>query len=347
MRCRGAFLLLPFLLSAAGLLLPTAAAAGSSTTAPPNIVFVMADDLGWGEVGVYPGGVQVGDGVPIQTPHLDALAHAGTRFTEAYAGYTVCAPSRTTLMTGRHSGSFPAHGLPGTKLDPGQATTLGDVLKAAGYATAIVGKSAPLTKPLAQGFDYFTGQVDQSACHNMYPKVMDFGNGTRNVNLTLNWQPKSRELCMARPDAYNYTVDLFQNRALKWMDAHVSASPDVPFFLYLAFTVPHAGGWGDTDAEQGAPVPTDGRYATSGAKWPDVERDHAGVITYLDGYVGDLVAKLDALGITDNTAVFFASDNGAHKEGGHSERFFNSTGGLKGCVICFCYCMCFWTFSLT
>jgi arylsulfatase A-like enzyme len=134
---------------------------------------------------------------------------------------------------------------------------------------------------------------------------------------------------MHRPELYNYTTDMFQTHALAWMENHVAAAPTKPFFLYLAFTVPHAGGWGDDAAESGAPVPTDGRYASQ-TGWPDVEKDHAGVITYLDGYVGQVMDKIDALGIANNTVLFFASDNGAHLEGGHSYTFFNSTGGLRG-----------------
>jgi arylsulfatase A len=214
-------------------------------------------------------------------------------------------------------------------LAPGQAVTTAEVLQQAGYATALVGKSAPLTDPLQSGFDYFLGQVSQNACHNMYPEVIDFGNGTGNLDLPLNHKNRSRELCMRNPKLYNYTTDTFQTHALAWMETHVAAAPAQPFFLYLAFTVPHAGGWGDQAAESGAPVPTDGRYATQ-ISWPDVEKDHAGVITYLDGYVGQIRDKIDTLGIANDTVLFFASDNGAHLEGGHSYTFFNSTGGLRG-----------------
>ena len=297
----------------------------TSCTALPNIIWIMADDLGWGEPGSFPAGSIHGR---IDTPNLDNLAAQGMRFTNAYAGYTVCAPSRTTLFTGRHSGKFKQYDLPGTSLSPGTAVTTAEILKKAGYTTALIGKSAPLTQPLQQGFDYFFGQIDQVKCHNMYPKVVDMGNLTGNVNLSLNYKQRSRDLCMASPLSYNYTTDMFQTRALRWIE-NAATNTETPFFLYLSFTVPHAGGWGDTNKESGAPVPKDGRYANQ-TTWPDVEKDHAGVITYLDGYVGQVMSAMKQLMIEDNTVLFFASDNGAHLEGGHSYTFFNSTGGLKG-----------------
>ena len=132
----------------------------------PNIIWIMADDLGTGEVGIFPGGSEHGR---LSTPNLDKLGRSGIQFTQAYAGYTVCAPSRTTLMTGYLSGHFPAKQLSGTALDPSwHGTVLPQMLKSAGYATAGIGKMAPLTNPVASGFDFFIGQVDQSLCHNMY-----------------------------------------------------------------------------------------------------------------------------------------------------------------------------------
>lgn len=133
---------------------------------------------------------------------------------------------------------------------------------------------------------------------------------------------------MADPETYNYTIDAFHQSGMEWLEA-VAIGPK-PFFLYLSFTVPHAGGWTDAplNKEQGNPVPTDLQY--NNASWPDVERDHAAVITYLDSKVGDVMSRLDALGVDDNTLVIFASDNGAHVEGGHKKQFFNSTGGLQG-----------------
>jgi uncharacterized sulfatase len=165
-----------------------------------------------------------------------------------------------------------------------------------------------------------------------------------NVNLTLNWKNKSRTNCMANPSEFNYTVDITHQHTLAWLDANAAASivthadaadamnKATPFFLYTAFTVPHAGGWDSAPAagEQGAPVPTDVPYVTTGAGWPDVERDHAAVITYLDHCMGELLTKVKSMGIDEQTLIFFASDNGAHLEGGHSNLFFNSTGGLLG-----------------
>jgi len=133
---------------------------------------------------------------------------------------------------------------------------------------------------------------------------------------------------MAHPEKFNYTIDAFHHAGMAWLEE--AAKGHKPFFMYLSFTVPHAGGWGDhpQNPEQGAPVPMDAKYTKS--SWPDVERDHASVITYLDAKVGDLMAHLSALGVDSNTLVIFASDNGAHIEGGHKKQFFNSTGGLQG-----------------
>lgn len=299
----------------------------------PNIVLVMADDLGYGEVGAY--GAHSPHG-RIATPSLDEyFAAGGMRFTDAYAGYTVCGPSRTALLTGRHSGNFARYGYDGEHLAAGQAVTLGEVLSGAGYATALFGKSAPLSTPTASGFDAFVGQVSQLDCHNMYPRVIDAGETLGGCNLTLNWKAKSRDLCMASPERYNYTTDVFVGAALKWLD-NIATAPAAegsaeqrPFFLYLSLTVPHAGGWTDNAAEEGAPVPNDLQYVNE-SSWPDVERDHAAAITYMDTCVGALVRKLRALGVEKDTLVLFASDNGAHLEGGHDVRFFNSTGGLRG-----------------
>lgn len=315
------------------------ATVASAMAAPrPNFLWIMADDLGYGEVGVYPAGSAHGR---LATPNLDRFASSGMRFTDAYAGYTVCAPSRTTLMTGFHSGHFTQQGLSGTAISPdSKLQLLPELLKSAGYATAAIGKIAPLTNPTQQGFDYFIGQVDQGYCHNMYPRFIDEGNATSNINLTLNWAipvdaNAARAACMANPQNFNYTVDITSQQALGWLLTHVASTKSTgqakPFFLYQAYTVPHAGGWGHAplEPEQGAPVPSDGQYAPQ-TGWPHVERDHAAVVTYLDARVGEMMDALDTLQLTSSTLVVFASDNGAHLEGGHSQLFFNSTGGLSG-----------------
>eukprot|EP00928_Gymnodinium_smaydae_P049917 TRINITY_DN33528_c0_g1_i1.p1 TRINITY_DN33528_c0_g1~~TRINITY_DN33528_c0_g1_i1.p1 ORF type:complete len:506 (+),score=36.65 TRINITY_DN33528_c0_g1_i1:42-1520(+) len=300
--------------------------AGAVAAPRPNIVWIMADDLGWGEPGLFP---SISPHGRIATPNLDRFGREGIVFRQAYAGYTVCAPSRTTFFTGRHSGKFFEHGLSGQEIAPDQnVTTLAEVLLTAGYRTGAFGKVAPLVSPLRQGFQSFVGQVDQGLCHNMYPQQIDTGFHQLNLELTGNRKAKSRELCMSDPASYNYTIDVFHDFGMSWLES-VAPSGE-PFFLYLSYTIPHAGGWGDApqEPEQGAPVPTDMQYA--GMPWPDVEKDHAAVITYLDLKVGDLLARLKALGVDNNTLVFFASDNGAHLEGGHDHHFFNSTGGLQG-----------------
>jgi len=301
--------------------------AAANIAAPrPNIIWVMADDLGVGEVGLFPASSPHGR---IATPHLDQFGREGTVFLKAYAGYTVCAPSRTTFFTGRHSGSFKKHSLSGASIAVSEnVTTIAQVLQRAGYATGAFGKVAPLLSPLEQGFDAFLGQIDQALCHNMYPRAIDVGFSQLNFNLTGNWRPKSRELCMAEPHAFNFTIDVFHAAAMQWLEK--VAHGQKPFFMYLSFTIPHAGGWGDAPdtPEDGAPVPSDLQYADK--PWPDVEKDHAAAITWLDSKVGDLMDRLKALGIDSDTLVLFASDNGAHVEGGHDITFFNSTGGLLG-----------------
>lgn len=284
----------------------------------PNIVWIMADDLGWGEVGAFAS-------TPISTPNVDKLASEGMRFTNAYAGYTVCAPSRTTFFTGRHSGHFRKYGYSGTELKPGEAVTTAEVLKKAGYQTGAVGKIAPLDEPTNQGFDYFFGQLDQGDCHNMYPMQITKGPGKKNVFLPLNNKTRNREVCMKSPESFNYTTDMFRDNAIEFLQSTSSAAP---FFLYLSLTVPHAGGYDEWNAEVGNPVPTDLKYASE--SWPVVERDHAATITYMDSVVGAIIQKLKEMEVEKNTLVILASDNGAHNEGGHRVTFFNSTGGLKG-----------------
>ena len=183
------------------------------------------------------------------------------------------------------------------------------LLKSAGYETAAFGKSAPMDDtspgtlawgfPVAHGFDTFLGQPNQAYCHNMYPESITTGNVS--LPLPLNHKAKSRDACMAAPSQYNYTTDIFTDAATRWL--HGRAEPDRPFFLYVSYTVPHAGGWGSAPAapEQGAPVPSDLQFANR--SWPLVERDHAASVAYLDGRVGDLLNTLETLHYSERTVV--------------------------------------------
>ena len=298
--------------------------AAVSQTSRPNLLWIMADDLGVGEPSFLSSETAVSSGRVIHTPRIDELAASGTFFTAAYAGYTVCAPSRATFFTGRSVGRLAGA--------PANWPLLPRLLGDAGYQTALFGKSAPMDDttpgselewglPARFGFERFRGDPNQAQCHNMYPTYLV--DDTSTLPLPLNTKNKSRSLCMAHPQDYNYTTDVFTDAALHWL--HSERLPTKPFFLYIAYTVPHAGGWGSAPSspEQGSPVPSDLQYADR--DWPEVERDHAASVTYLDLKLGRVLDGLDTLGLSTSTAVFFASDNGAHNEGGHDVRFFDSS----------------------
>lgn len=259
----------------------------------------MADDLGWGEVGLYPANSKHGR---LRTPYLDQFGREGVAFRHAYAGYCVCAPSRMSFFTGKHSGRFVAMGLDGMSLRPEQnVSTFPEVLQSAGYVTAAFGKTSPLTAPLRQGFQVFLGQVSQGLCHNMYPRHIDQGKGQLNFPLLGNFANKSRDLCMENPERYNYTIDVFHDAAMAWLE-EVSKIPNpAPFFLYMSYTIPHAGGWGDYPKmpESGQPVPLDMGYTDK--TWPSVERDHAATVSYMDLKIGQLMKQLQTLGIDEKT----------------------------------------------
>ncbi len=267
---------------------------------PPNIIFILADDLGYGDVGCY--GQKV-----IQTPHLDQMASEGIRFTQCYAGSTVCAPSRCCLMTGLHTGHARIRG---NKLHPllPEDTTIAEVLKNAGYTTGIVGKwglGEPDTTgiPNRQGFDYWFGFLNQSRAHNYYPDYV--------------WKNTERFFF----DRWTYTHTAFTQEALDF----VRRSHGQPFFLYLAYTIPHAFNEGGVN---GMPIPSDQPY--SDQPWPQNEKNRAAMITLMDADIGRLFTLLKELGLDENTIVFFSSDNGPHREGGTNPDFFDSNGPLRG-----------------
>ena len=288
----------------------------------PNIIFILADDLGYGDLGCY-GQKQ------IQTPNLDRLAAEGMRFTDHYAGTTVCAPSRCSLMTGLHTGHTYVRGnhevQPMGQLPlPADTATLPKMLKKAGYTTALIGKwglGGPDSTgtPNEQGFDYFFGYLCQRHAHNYYPEFL-FRNDQR-VPLK-NKVPGGRlDGAGVATEKIEYSYDRMEQEALQFVEQDRKG----PFFLYLAVTLPHANNEG---GKNGMEVPDYGIYADK--DWPEPEKGRAAMITRLDRGVGRVVQKLRDLGLEDNTLVFFASDNGPHREGGANPEFFRSSGPLRG-----------------
>jgi arylsulfatase A-like enzyme len=291
-------------------------AAGEAPSKKPNIVFVLADDLGYGDLGCY-GQEQ------IRTAVIDGLASQGMRFTQCYAGSTVCAPSRCSLMTGLHTGHGTIRGNAAVPLRP-QDRTVAELLKESGYATALIGKwglgeTKSTGAPNKKGFDTFFGFIDQGHAHNYYPDYL-WRNGSK-APIEENVQSATSNVAEKRAV---YAPDLFLKEALNFVDEHKAG----PFFLYFATTVPHANNERTKAEGNGNEVPSLGQYADR--EWPAAEKSKAAMITRMDADVGKLLAKLKELKLDDNTIVFFTSDNGPHKEGGNDPRFFNSAGGLRG-----------------
>ena len=287
----------------------------AQTPERPNIIFIMADDLGYGDLGCY------GQAV-IQTPRLDRMAREGMRFTQAYAGSTVCAPSRCSLMTGLHTGHAWVRGNKRVPLRP-EDVTVAEVLKDAGYNTGIVGKwglgnENTTGVPNAQGFDEWFGYLDQRHAHTYYPEYL----WRNNERVPLEGNVESEP--MVAIERTQYSHDLFTTEALDYVRRHKEG----PFFLYLAYTIPHANNERGSALGDGMEVPDYGIY--SDRDWPDSQKGHAAMISRLDRDVGQLLDLLRDLTIDRNTIVFFTSDNGTHREGGADPEFFKSSGPLRG-----------------
>ncbi len=282
----------------------------------PNIIFILADDLGYGDLGCY--GQQ-----KIQTPRLDRMAQEGIRFAQCYAGSTVCAPSRSCLMTGQHTGHTRIRGNDRIPLRP-EDVTVAEVLKAAGYRTALIGKwglGEPDTTgaPNKQGFDEFFGYTNQRHAHNYYPTFL-WRNGEK-VPLPNKVPKEDKEGAGLAAERVVYSHDLFTREALAFLERN----RDERFFLCLAYTLPHAN---NEAGKRGMEVPDPGPYGNT--DWPEPERNKASMITRLDRDVGQVLDKLKELNLDRNTIVFFTSDNGPHKEGGVAPAFFQSSGPLRG-----------------
>ncbi len=326
--------------------------AGSEAASRPNVVFIMADDLGYGDITPY--GQR-----RILTPNLERLATHGMIFTQAYAGCAVSAPSRASLMTGLHTGHTFIRG--NFEIDPeGQCPmpagtfTLGTLFQNAGYATGAFGKwglgyPGSESDPMKVGFGEFFGYNCQRQAHHYYPDHL-WANGER-VEYPENIDP----------GMVTYSQDIIHERALDFISRMASGSAGAtggeggdssgetvdsggetgrPFFAYLAYTIPHAELCLPHDEvydyyvelfkdcpEDSHPWLTNGDYGTS----EHPMASFAAMVTRLDKYVGDILALLEEKGIVENTLVIFTSDNGPHREGGANPDFFDSYGPLRGC----------------
>lgn len=307
----------------------------SQAASKPNIIFVLADDLGYGDIGRF------GQNL-IKTPNLDRMAKEGITMTSFYAGSTVCAPSRSVLMTGQHTGRTWVRGNAGRdNRDPqtlrDQDVTVAELLKDAGYSTALCGKwglgeLGSIGHPNKQGFDYFYGYLNQRHAHNFYPTFL-----VRNQEkVTLRNEPHPYWVKEAKAKGYpddgagysivkkDYAHDLIVDEALGWIDENHKN----PFFLYLALNVPHANNEAGRGLGNGQEVPDYGIYKDK--PWPDPDKGQAAMITRMDRDMGRLMKKLSDHKIDKDTLIIFTSDNGHHKEGGNNPDFFDANGPLRG-----------------
>jgi len=344
------FFALPFVFTACN---DAAVSSPPAPDPPPNIVYILADDLGYGELGCY--GQEL-----IETPHIDSLAARGMRFTQHYSGAPVCAPARCVLMTGLHTGH--AHvrgndewgdrgdvwdylamyndpGLEGQRPIPDSVVTIGELLQEAGYRTGIVGKwglGAPGTEgvPNRQGFDFFFGYNCQRQAHTLYPLHL-WKNDERVLLRNDTVSPHTRLTKDADPaDPANYTPfrleeyapDLMQQEVLGF----VTRNRERPFFLYYATPIPHLPlqapqRWVDHYRDKlGPEAPYTGDKGYFPSQYP--RATYAAMISYLDEQVGQLVDTLKGLGLYDNTLIVFSSDNGPTYTGGADTPFFDSGG---------------------
>lgn len=282
---------------------------------PPNFVLILADDLGYGDLGCY-------GQKEIHTPNLDRLAASGMRFTQFYAGSTVCAPSRSALMTGLHNGRGRVRdNLPHGVHLLADDLIVPEVLQRAGYRTGAMGKwslgdHGGAGAPWLKGFEDFLGYPNQDHAHFYYPHFLWDNN--RVVLLPGN-RPG------LPPEKRQYSPDLLLDRALRFLEKQ--RSDPRPFFLYFPTILPHWSEYPQNTAESHA-IPSAAPYHDRA--WPQVEKNYAAMVTRLDRDVGQIVAKLEELGLAKNTLVLFTSDNGPSAETIHQTGFFRSAGPFRG-----------------
>lgn len=311
------------------IILFTLAISVNGQTRKPNIVFIMADDLGIGDLGVY-------GQTKIKTPNIDKLAHQGAKFTQFYAGTSVCAPSRASLMTGMHTGHTYVRG--NKEIEPEGQEPLADSIRTFamdlqqnGYVTGAFGKwglgmVGTSGDPNLKGFGTFYGYNCQRQSHRYYPTHL--------------WHNNNRVILTGNnlADKVHYAPTLIQEQTLQFIEDN----KEKPFFLFVPTVLPHAELAGPDDEYfklyENAFVETPqkgqdyGPNATiSGYASVDKPRaTYAAMVARMDAYVGQIINKLDELGLRENTIILFTSDNGAHREGGADPDFFNSTAGFKG-----------------
>ncbi|MDO7173115.1 sulfatase-like hydrolase/transferase [Mariniflexile sp. AS56] len=288
------------------------AQSNTASSKKPNIVFLLADDLGYGELGSY--GQQ-----QIKTPFLDALAAKGMSFTNFYAGNALCAPSRAVLMTGIHSGHSSVRGNTGFYTDRNQLDrvsikpteiTVAEMLKPAGYETIFFGKwhlDDPYyleTWAANRGFDY--------AVQGQWSRL----NGDFKIDPDMDWVNGLMDSKRYDYDKYS-CMDEF--RTTQAIDFFEKRSSEKPFFLFMSYRVPHA-----------HEIHIRNKNMYKSMNWPELERLHATRITLLDEQVGRLIRYLESNGQLENTLIIFSSDNGGHVENGHDKDFFSSNGVLRG-----------------
>lgn len=313
-------------------------------SARPNIIYILADDLGYGDIGCY--GQKY-----IKTPNIDRLAAEGILFTQHYSGAPVSAPARCCLITGKHTGhayvrdnrelkDSLAYNTGQTPL-PDETVTVSEMLKKSGYTTAIIGKwglgsLASSGAPNKQGFDFFYGYADQVHAHNHYPDFLWRNDKQEFIPGNVpSVHPKIDKTQTVDNQEYKKymgpqcSLDLIADEAVKF----IGENRNRPFFLYLAFVVPHkALQVPEESLEMYKGVfdeePYDGKMGYT--PHPRPLSAYAAMITRLDSKVGVILHTLKELGMDENTIIMFSSDNGPAGGGGLNPRFFNSSGGLRG-----------------
>ncbi len=326
-------------------------AAGAETQRRPNVIFILADDLGYAELGCY-------GQKKIRTPVIDRMAAEGMRFTQFYSGSPVCAPSRCTLLTGKHTGHayirdndemrhrgdvWGDPSLEGQRPLPPNTITIGTMLKKAGYTTGAIGKwglGGPGNSgdPDKQGFDLFYGYLCQRVAHNYYPTHL-WRNGKKDM-LAGNEYFSAHQKLPPDKDPYDkasyapykakqYSMDCMMREALRF----IRENKEKPFFLYLPFPVPHVSIQVPEDSlrEYEGSFPETPYTGERGyLPHPAPRAGYAAMITRMDRGIGRIMALLGELGLNEQTIVFFSSDNGPTFNGGSDSAFFQSAGPLRG-----------------